>query len=120
MRALPDSYALLNTVITSNPGAIITSDTICRAALAEEELRKKGAGLTAMFSHIPSNKSKSSNSKSANGNGRKKKDNGPPCLNCGKAGHTIEECWVKGGGAEGTSPHQKRQVAKEANDVTTR
>jgi len=31
------------------------------------------------------------------------------CANCKKPGHSIENCWAKGGGKEGQGPRQKRK-----------
>ena len=38
----------------------------------------------------------------------KKGSNGPACSNCGRSGHTIQDCWAKGGGKEGQGPKQKK------------
>jgi hypothetical protein len=57
MCALPPSYAIVSTIIqTSNQHGSISSDTVVKAALAEEERWKKGLGLTAMFSHASKSK----------------------------------------------------------------
>jgi hypothetical protein len=110
MCALLPLYAIISTVIqTSNQHTSISSDTVIKAALAEEECRKKGVGLTAMFSHAL--KTKVPKAK-ANSKG-KKKDHGPPCQNWVKPSHTKEDCWAKGGGAEGNGPHQKHCAAKQ-------
>jgi hypothetical protein len=110
MCALPPSYAVVSTVIqTSNQHGSITSDTVVKAALAEEERRKKGIGLTTMFTHA--SKAKAPKAK-ADPKG-KKKDRGPPCQNCMKPGHTKDDCWAKGGGAEGNGLHQKCRTAKQ-------
>ncbi|CCO37765.1 Retrovirus-related Pol polyprotein from transposon TNT 1-94 Includes: RecName: Full=Protease [Rhizoctonia solani AG-1 IB] len=116
MNALPPSYAIVSTVIqTSTQQAAITSDAVCEAALREEERRRKGGGITAMFAQ--SSKGKSMTKKSARNDPKgKKKDLGPPCANCSKPGHTKQECWAKGGGAEGTGPRQKRQNSKQSKD----
>lgn len=112
MNALPASYAVVNTVIqTSHQHGSISSDSVVKAALAEEERRKKGLGLTAMFTHISKPKHSSGKSSANDSKGKKKKDKGPPCQNCAKPGHTKQECWAKGGGAEGTGPHQKRRAS---------
>ena len=37
------------------------------------------------------------------------KKKGPICANCHKSGHTIENCWAKGGGKEGQGPKQKKR-----------
>ncbi|KAG9081109.1 hypothetical protein FRC06_005815 [Ceratobasidium sp. 370] len=117
MHALPPTYAVVNTVIqTTNQNSTITPDIVFKAALAEEERRKKGQGLTAMFTQSAS-KSKSSGSKPSNNSKSKpRKDKGPPCTNCGKTGHTKPECWAKGGGAEGTGPQQKWHATKQAKE----
>jgi hypothetical protein len=115
MCALPPSYAVVSTVIqTSNQHGSITSDTVVKAALAEEERRKKGVGLTAMFSHASKGKAPKAKADSKG----KKKDRGPPCQNCAKPGHTKDDCWAKGGGAEGNGPHQKRRAAKQTKRTT--
>jgi hypothetical protein len=110
MCVLPPSYAVVSTVIqTSNQHRSISSDTVVKATLAEEERRKKGVRLTVMFTHA--SKAKALKAK-ADPKG-KKKDRGPPCQNCAKPGHTKDDCWAKGGGAEGNGPHQKRRAAKQ-------
>lgn len=69
-----------------------------------------------MFSQLMS-KSKPNRGKSANdSNSKCGKEKGPACTNCSKPGHNKPECWAKGGGAEGTRPHQKRHTAKQAKD----
>ena len=35
------------------------------------------------------------------------------CTNCGKRGHSIKDCWAKGGGAEGQGPSFKQVSAKK-------
>jgi hypothetical protein len=41
------------------------------------------------------------------GNGRKKPKKMMECYNCHKKGHMAKDCWAKGGGKEGQSPHKK-------------
>jgi hypothetical protein len=41
------------------------------------------------------------------------------CTNCNKKGHTREECWNPGGGAEGKGPHQKKAVGHNAATATS-
>ncbi|KAF8713823.1 GAG-pre-integrase domain, partial [Rhizoctonia solani] len=118
MNALPPTYAIVNTVIqTTNQASAVTPLMVKEAALKEEERRKNGTGITAMFSHLPA-KSKSSNAKSSNSNSKNKrrKNKGPACLNCGKSGHSKQECWAPGGGAEGTGPRQKNNAEKQSKD----
>jgi hypothetical protein len=110
MCALLPSYAIVSTVIqTSNQHGSISSDTVIKAALAKEERRKKGVGLTTMFMHAL--KAKAPKAK-ADPKG-KKKDCGPPCQNCAKPGHMKDNCWAKGAGAEGNGPHQKCHTTKQ-------
>ncbi|KAJ1299271.1 hypothetical protein OPQ81_002676 [Rhizoctonia solani] len=107
MNMLPSSYAIVSTVIqTSMQQGVIMLDIVCKAALAKEEHCHKGGGITAMFAQ--SSKSKPMQKKSSGNNSKgKKKDQGPACGNCGKAGHTKQECWSKGGRAKGSGPKQK-------------
>ncbi|KAJ1301781.1 hypothetical protein OPQ81_009010 [Rhizoctonia solani] len=117
MKALPASYAIMSTVISSaNQNLPIMSDQVIKAATTEEECHKQGVGLTAMFLHT-SIKMKTPNLKSSHGlKGKKKANKGPACMNCAKPGHMKQECWAKGGGAKGTGPRQKKQVEKEAKE----
>ncbi|CCO30981.1 hypothetical protein RSOLAG1IB_12702 [Rhizoctonia solani AG-1 IB] len=116
MTALPPSYSVVTSVIqTTNQASAVNPDMVQDTVLAEEERRRKGSGgLSAMFSQHLS-KSKQSNGKSSNKK-KNKKDKGPACLNCGKGGHSKAECWAKGGGAEGTGPHQRKKAEKQAKD----
>ena len=41
-----------------------------------------------------------------------KADSNENCGNCGKPGHSKEECWAKGGGKEGQGPRQKKKASK--------
>ena len=41
-----------------------------------------------------------------------KADSDENCGNCGKPGHSKEECWAKGGGKEGQGPRQKKKASK--------
>ncbi|KAJ1305490.1 hypothetical protein OPQ81_000497 [Rhizoctonia solani] len=69
-----------------------------------------------MFSQA-SFKSKNLNPKLSNwSKGKGKADKGPPCVNCAKPGHTKQECWMKGGGAEGTGPRQKKKATKDVKE----
>ncbi|KAJ1299274.1 hypothetical protein OPQ81_002679 [Rhizoctonia solani] len=117
MKALPASYVIVSTVISSvSQNSTVSSDQVVKATTTEEEHRKQGVGLTAMFSQA-SFKSKNSNPKSSNrSKGKGKADKGPPCANCAKPGHTKQECWAKGGGAEGTGPRQKKKAAKDVKE----
>ena len=113
MNVLPPSYAIVSTVLqTSNSQGSISPDMVVRAALAEEERRKKGLGLTAMFSNPSSNIPQSKNSRGKGKQTPNPKPKGQPCANCDKIGHTKDKCWAKGGGAEGCGPFQKRRTAK--------
>ncbi|KAJ1300258.1 hypothetical protein OPQ81_005086 [Rhizoctonia solani] len=118
MNAVPPSYSINTSIIqTTNQPSAITPDMVQASILAEEKRRKNGSsGLTAMVSSL-STKPKPSNSKSSKSASKgKKKEKGPACINCGKPNHTKAECWAKGGGAEGTGPHQKRRTEKQAKD----
>jgi hypothetical protein len=65
-----------------------------------------------MFSHA--SKPKAANFKaSGSSKGKRKADKGPPCTNCAKPSHTKQDCWAKGGGAEGSGPPQKRRAARQ-------
>ena len=46
------------------------------------------------------------------GKGEKSKSS-VTCENCGRAGHTIPDCWSKGGGKEGQGPRQKKSKKGE-------
>ena len=51
-----------------------------------------------------------------------KHSNGPACSNCGQSGHTIQDCWSKGGGKEGQGPKQKKKdksKTESANQTAT-
>ncbi|CCO35897.1 Retrovirus-related Pol polyprotein from transposon TNT 1-94 Includes: RecName: Full=Protease [Rhizoctonia solani AG-1 IB] len=118
MNAVPPSYSINTSIIqTTNQASAITPDMVQASILAEEKRCKNGSGgLTTMFSQL-STKPKPSNSKSSKSASKgKKKDKGPVCLNCGKPNHTKADCWAKGGGAEGTGPHQKRKAEKQAKE----
>ncbi|KAF8749274.1 transposition, RNA-mediated [Rhizoctonia solani] len=70
MNVLPPTYAIVNTVIqTTNQASAVTPLMVKEAALKEEERRKNGTGITAMFSHLPA-KSKLSNAKLSNLNSK--------------------------------------------------
>jgi transposase InsO family protein len=48
---------------------------------------------------------------------------GPACSNCKKPGHTMQDCWSKGGGKEGQGPYQKEKKkvkSESANQTTTK
>lgn len=38
---------------------------------------------------------------------------GPACANCKKPGHTVQDCWSKGGGKEGQGPKQKEKKKQD-------
>ncbi|QRW17546.1 Copia-like polyprotein/retrotransposon [Rhizoctonia solani] len=114
MNALPPTYAIVNTIIqTTNQASAVTPQMVKEAALKEEEHCKNSTGITAMFLHLPAKPLNSKLSKSKN---KCKKDKGPACLNCGKSGHLKQECWAKGGGAEGTGLRQKNNAKKQSKD----
>ncbi|KAJ1305514.1 hypothetical protein OPQ81_000521 [Rhizoctonia solani] len=112
MNVLPLSYAIVSTVIQmSMQQGVIMSDIVCKAALAKEEHCHKGGGITVMFAQL--SKSKPMQKKLSGNNSKgKKKDQGTVCGNCGKARHTKQECWSKGGGAKGSGPKQKQTNSK--------
>ncbi|QRV85528.1 Copia-like polyprotein/retrotransposon [Ceratobasidium sp. AG-Ba] len=115
MNALPPSYAVVSTVLqTSNQMGTITSDMVVTAALAEEERRKQGVGLTAMFTSV----AKGKNAASSKSNDKPKKKN-IKCFNCGKLGHIKVQCRGQGGGAEGKASPQNQQAAKNKEKAKT-
>ncbi|QRW07704.1 Copia-like polyprotein/retrotransposon [Ceratobasidium sp. AG-Ba] len=115
MNALPPSYAVVSTVLqTSNQMGTITSDMVVTAALAEEERRKQGVGLTAMFTSV----AKGKNAASLKSNDKPKKKN-IKCFNCGKLGHIKVQCHGQGGGAEGKASPQNQQAAKDKEKAKT-
>ena len=44
---------------------------------------------------------------------REKSKSSVTCENCGRARHTIPDCWSKGGGKEGQGPRQKKSKKGE-------
>ncbi|QRW26379.1 Retrovirus-related Pol polyprotein from transposon TNT 1-94 [Rhizoctonia solani] len=120
MNTLPPSYTIVNTILqmSLNRGAI-TAKAIQNTAYAKEEWCCKGGRITAMFAQL--SKGNSTGKKLSGNNGKgKKKAAGPPCENCRKSRHTKQECWLKGGGAEGTGPQQKHQNSKQSNQKTNK
>ena len=78
--------------------------------IIEEDRTKQGE--SALYVHSGQNKGR--RSKNDKGRGRQGHPTAPSklCDNCGKPGHTKEECWGEGGGKEGQGPCQKKKPAK--------
>lgn len=103
MNTLPLLYVIISTIVqTLNQSSVITTETIIKAMLAEEEHCKQGVGLIMMFTQPsnPKNVQKLSNDKNED-----KKDF--TCYNCERPRHIKQNCWDKGGGTEGQAPWQK-------------
>ena len=82
-------------------------DQVTKSVLAKEVNRKGQNALALKARADPKVKQKGKGKGSTN-------SEKPKCTNpkCGKIGHTIQNCWAKGGGAEGKGPKSKPKPAK--------
>lgn len=109
INALPPSYSTVRTVLTTSVVSAITIDSVIETILAEEVTRK-GLNANAFKARVDS-KSKQKSKGKGSATGEK-----PKCTNpkCGKIGHTIQNCWAEGGGAEGKGPKSKSGTKNDA------
>ena len=115
MNSLPESYSTVKTLVAITPIPSITVNSV-RALIVAEERRRKGdkakeeQALKAHASQKGRNNQNQRNNQSSNSN-----SNSPKCPNCKRPGHTIDKCWRKGGGAEGTGPkwYNERDKSKD-------
>ena len=95
--ALPPSYDTLQTILTSKASKLDLDETI--SLILADETRRKETSDTALKARDTRNPS-SSQKKTE----RARKTCTNP--NCGRTGHTIEQCWAEGGGQEGMGPRR--------------
>ena len=114
--SLPPSYRPLLSSITGAAKVTkidLNPNDVVQAILDEYEHRTiqehATKGDAAMFVK-PNGKPKGRNSKP-------KKDRDVECFNCKKKGHTRNECWRTGGGAEGQGPHQRKKNSNTTNTM---
>jgi len=101
--SLPPEYVTLKTILLTTDTPPGLQDTIDTIQSHETQLRQESENaLLSRSSHHKRMKSKSQPNLTDKAR----------CSNCQKSGHSIEQCWSVGGGAEGTGPKRERGKPK--------
>jgi hypothetical protein len=105
-KALPSSYDTLKTITVATVSDVskLAVDTLIAQILREEKRKGSQKSATALVAKSEKLSDKTPNEK--NNKKSKKGKNRPRCTNpkCNKIGHTLEQCWAKGGASEGQRP----------------
>src|SRR5258708_13572488 len=100
LQALPNEWSTIRSIILNKSGLFTLQGTI-DALLEHKNTLWKQQENVLLVHHDRKSRSPAPPSNKLAGSER------PMCSNCKRPGHTIDQCWSEGGGAEGQAPKKK-------------